>query len=129
MKKQPGFTRGPRIADLMTVEYPSFLESSMAAERCGDAATALEYHRGIPMFKRSQHVGILTQLASLDDEMTPWLWARWAAYQCTRAEDWRVTDPVLARLITNNRRDLPQPIEESTSSTPTGSRRSPRPRE
>ena len=86
-KKQPGFTRGPRIADLMTAEYQSFFESSMSAERCGDAATALEYHRGIPMFTRGQHDGILTQLASLADEMTPWLWARWAAYQCTRAED------------------------------------------
>ena len=71
----------------MTAEYHSFFESSMSAERCGDAATALEYHRGIPMFTRGQHVGILTQLASLADEMTPWLWARWAAYQCTRAED------------------------------------------
>ena len=87
MKKQPGFTRGPRIADLMTTEYKAFVESSIAAERCGDAATALEYHRGVPMFRRSQHAGILTQLASLADEMTPWLWARWAAYQCTRAED------------------------------------------
>lgn len=71
----------------MTPEYHSFFESSLLAERSGDAATALEYHRGIPLFARSQHVSVLTQLASLADEMTPWLWARWAAYQCTRAED------------------------------------------
>ena len=86
-KTKPGFTRGPRIADRMTREYESFLESSLAAERSGDAATALEYHRGIPMFTRGRHVSILNLLASLADEMTPWLWARWAAYQCNRAED------------------------------------------
>ena len=86
-KTQPGFTRGPRIADLMTREHQSFLESSLAAERSGDAATALEYHRGIPMFTRGRHTYTLTQLAGLADEMTPWLWARWAAYQCNRAED------------------------------------------
>jgi hypothetical protein len=85
--KQPGFSRGPRIADLMTVEYKSFLDSSFAAERSGDAATALEYHLGIPMFTRGRHIHILEVMASLADEMTPWLWARWAAYQCNRAED------------------------------------------
>ena len=78
---QPGFTPGPRIADLMTREYVSFMESSLAAERVGDAATALEYHRGIPMFRRSRHTYTLSQLAGLAEEMTPWLWARWAAYQ------------------------------------------------
>ena len=39
------------------------------------------------MFTRSRHAYTLTQLAGLADEMTPWLWARWAAYQCNRAED------------------------------------------
>ena len=86
-KTSQGFTRGPRIADLMTREYLSFVESSIAAERVGDAATALEYHLGVPMFTRSRHTYTLTQLAGLADEMTPWLWARWAAYQCNRAED------------------------------------------
>jgi hypothetical protein len=71
----------------MTREYRAFVDSSLAAERVGDAATALEYYRGVPMFTRSPHVANLTQLAGLADEMTPWLWARWAAYQCTRAED------------------------------------------
>ena len=71
----------------MTREYEAFLESSFAAERSGDAATALEYHRGIPMFTRGRHIHILKVLAGLADEMTPWLWARWAAYQCNRAED------------------------------------------
>lgn len=71
----------------MTREHYAFVESSYAAERAGDAATALEYHQGIPMFLRGAHRVILTQLADLADEMTPWLWARWAAYQCTRAED------------------------------------------
>jgi hypothetical protein len=86
-KPQPGFTRGPRIADLMTREYLTFVESSFAAERVGDAATALDYHTGVPMFTQSRHTYTLRQLAGLADEMTPWLWARWAAYQCNRAED------------------------------------------
>ena len=71
----------------MTHEYRQFFLSSQAAERAGDAEAALEYHRGIPMFARSAHVAMLTQLAGLAGEMTPWMWARWAAYQCTRAED------------------------------------------
>jgi hypothetical protein len=84
---QPGFTRGPRIADLMTREYLSFVESSIAAERVGDAQTALEYHLGVPMFTHSRHTYTLRQLVGLAEEMTPWLWARWAAYQSNRAED------------------------------------------
>jgi hypothetical protein len=83
----PGFRRGKRVSDLMTREYEAFLESSLAAERAGDAQSALEYHRGIAMFRRSGHVVLLSQLADLAEEMTPWLWARWAAYQCTRADD------------------------------------------
>ena len=83
----PGFRRGPRIADLMTREYEAFVDSAAAAERAGDAETALEYHQGVPMFRHSAHRVLLTQLADLSDEMTPWLWARWAAYQCTRVED------------------------------------------
>ncbi|GAA2147081.1 hypothetical protein GCM10009844_23950 [Nocardioides koreensis] len=71
----------------MTREYAAFVESATAAERSGDAETALEYHQGVPMFRRSAHRVVLTQLADLSDEMTPWLWARWAAYQCTRVED------------------------------------------
>ena len=47
----------------------------------------MEYNLGVPMFSRSRHTYTLTQLAGLADEMTPWLWARWAAYQCNRAED------------------------------------------
>ncbi|WP_345520492.1 hypothetical protein [Nocardioides conyzicola] len=86
-RTNPGFRRGRRISDLMTHDYHAFLDSSFAAERAGDAATALEYHRGIPMFQRSGHVVLLRQLADLADEMTPWMWARWAAYQCTRSED------------------------------------------
>ena len=70
----------------MTPAYESFVASSAAAERDGDAGTALEYHRGVPMFARSAHVSLLTQLHDLRDVMTPWLWARWAAYQCTRVE-------------------------------------------
>lgn len=86
-RRPGGFTRGPRVADQMTSEYLSFVESSTAAERAGDAEAALEYHRGVPMFARGAHAHQLTQLAGVADEMTPWVWARWAAYQATRAED------------------------------------------
>lgn len=71
----------------MTREHMAFVDSSCAAERAGDAETALEYHQGVPMFRRSAHRVLLAQLVDLSDEMTPWLWARWAAYQCTRAEE------------------------------------------
>jgi hypothetical protein len=71
----------------MTREYLSFVESSIAAERVGDAQTALDYHCGVPMFTQSRHAYTLGQLAGLAEEMTPWLWARWAAYQSNRAED------------------------------------------
>ncbi|WP_121253715.1 hypothetical protein [Nocardioides ferulae] len=83
----PGFRRGRRVADEMTPDYLAFVESANAAERAGDAETALAYHRGVPMFHRSAHSVVLRQLAGLADEMTPWVWARWAAYQCTRTED------------------------------------------
>lgn len=83
----PGFRRGRLIADLMTRDHLAFVDSANAAERAGDAASALEYHQGVPMFRRSAHRVLLGQLADLDEEMTPWLWARWAAYQCTRADD------------------------------------------
>lgn len=71
----------------MTREYDAFVASALAAERAGDAETALEYHQGVPMFRRSAHRVVLAQLVDLSAEMTPWLWARWAAYQCTRVED------------------------------------------
>ena len=83
----PGFRRRERISDLMTREYAAFVDSATGAERAGDAETALEYHQGVPMFRHSAHRAVLAQLADLSGEMTPWLWARWAAYQCTRAED------------------------------------------
>ena len=73
----------------MTPDYTRFVDSSFAAERAGDAETALEFHSGVPMFARGAHKVQLTQLAGLTDEMTPWMWARWAAYQCTRTEDRR----------------------------------------
>ena len=85
--RPPGFGRGPRVSDQLTPEHHAFIKCFLAAERSGDAATALEYHRGIPMFRGSAHQQLLRQLVDLADEMPPWMWARWAAYQCTRAED------------------------------------------
>ena len=71
----------------MTPDLQRYVESSVAAERAGDAEAALEFHIGVPMFARSAHRVTLTQLAGLAGEMTPWMWGRWAAYQCTRADD------------------------------------------
>jgi hypothetical protein len=71
----------------MTPEFSNLVASCEAAEPAGDAEAALEFHRGVPMFARGRHLSILTQLAGLTAELTPWMWARWAAYQCTRAED------------------------------------------
>ena len=71
----------------MTPEFERFVESSTAAERAGDAAAALEFHSGVPMFARGAHKVQLTQLAGVMEEMTSWMWTRWAAYQCTRVED------------------------------------------
>lgn len=81
----------------MTRDYHAFLASSIDAERTGDAATALEYHRGIPMFRRSSHVALLSQLVDVARQMTPWAWARWAAYQSTRAEDHATTSGEITR--------------------------------
>src|SRR4051794_16525035 len=62
-----------------------FVTSSLTAERAGDAEVALALHGDATMPARC--LSILTQLADLSGEMTPWLWARWAAYQSTRVED------------------------------------------
>ena len=71
----------------MTPELTAFFDRSMAAERVGDAAEALAYHDGIPMFRRSRHRALLTQLAGVREELTPWAWARWIVYQSIRTED------------------------------------------
>lgn len=85
----------------MTREHDAFLASSLAAERTGDAATALEYHQGIPMFRRSAHVVLLAQLADVAEQLTPWAWARWAAYQCTRADGPGTTSGAIVRFALN----------------------------
>jgi hypothetical protein len=75
------------VADLMTPDLLAFNERSLAAERVGDAAEALEYVDGIPMFRRSRHRALLQQLVGAAGELTPWAWARWVVYQALRAED------------------------------------------
>ena len=71
----------------MTRELTAFFERSSAAERAGDAAEALAYHDGIPMFRRSRHRSLLEQLVAADGELTPWVWARWIVYQSIRCEE------------------------------------------
>lgn len=82
-----GFQRRPRIADQMTPDLYSCVELSNEAERAGDAATALEWHQAVPMFRRGRHRALLDRLAALGNDLPPWVWARWAVYQTTRCED------------------------------------------
>ena len=84
----PGFRRLPRVADRMTAAHFDLVAQSLAAERSGDAARALELHSSVPALNlRSRHHVLLTQLASLGDHVPEWVWARWIAYQAIRCED------------------------------------------
>lgn len=83
----PGFRRLPRIADQMTPDLFACVERAFAAERAGDAATALEWHQAVPMFRRGRHRGLLDRLSRLDGDLPPWVWARWIVYQSLRCED------------------------------------------
>jgi hypothetical protein len=84
----PGYRRLPRVADRMTAAHFDLVDQSLTAERSGDAARALELHASVPALNlRSRHHVLLTQLASLGDELPDWVWARWIAYQATRCED------------------------------------------
>lgn len=84
----PGFRRVPRVADRLTAAHRDLVEKSLAAERAGDAARALELHSAVPALAlRSRHHVLLSQLASLGEELPDWVWARWIAYQATRCED------------------------------------------
>ncbi|RYC10482.1 hypothetical protein [Nocardioides zhouii] len=84
----PGFRRLPRVADQMTAAHFDLVDQSHAAERAGDAARALHLHASVPVLnKRSRHHVLLTQLASLGDELPGWVGARWMAYQAVRCED------------------------------------------
>lgn len=72
----------------MTATHFDLVDQSLAAERAGDAARALELHASVPALnKRSRHHVLLAQLASLGDELPGWVWARWMAYQAVRCED------------------------------------------
>ena len=83
----PGFRRLPRVADQLTSAHFDLVTQSLAAERAGDAARALELHASVPALnKRSRHHVLLSQLASLGDELPVWVWARWIAYQAIRCE-------------------------------------------
>ena len=72
----------------MTSAHFDLVAQSLAAERSGDAARALELHARVPALNlRSRHHVLLTQLASLGDQLPEWVWARWIAYQAVRCED------------------------------------------
>lgn len=82
-----GFRRRPRIADRMTPDLEACYEHAIAAERAGDVAAALEWHRAVPMFTKGRHPQMLERLARLGDDLPPWVMVRWLVYQVTRAED------------------------------------------
>ncbi|SFC03825.1 hypothetical protein SAMN04487968_103161 [Nocardioides terrae] len=82
-----GFRRHRRIADSMTPELYACVERSLAAERAGDVAAALEWHQAVPMFRKGRNRWLLDQLVQLGDDLPDWVWARWIAYQTARCED------------------------------------------
>jgi hypothetical protein len=95
----PGFRRLPRVADRMTAAHLDLVDQSLAAERSGDAARALELHASVPAVKkRSRHNLMLSQLAALDDKLPDWVWARWIAYQTTRCEEPETETGTMQRL-------------------------------
>lgn len=72
----------------MTAAHHVLVTKSLAAERSGDAARALELHASVPAFNlRSRHNVLLNQLVALGDELPEWVWARWLVYQALRCED------------------------------------------
>ena len=89
MSRKPtgGFRRRPRVADKMTPDLYACVDRALAAERAGDIEAALEWHQSVPMFRRGRNRWILDQLARLEGELPPWVWARWIAYQAMRCED------------------------------------------
>jgi len=71
----------------MTPDLFACVDRANEAERAGDAATALEWHQAVPMFRRGRHRSILDRIARLGDDLPPWVWARWIAYQAQRCEE------------------------------------------
>ena len=71
----------------MTKDLLECVDRSLAAERAGDAAEALEWHLAVPMFKRGRHTQLLERLVHYGEELPEWVWARWIVYQVTRCED------------------------------------------
>lgn len=71
----------------MTSDLLTCLDRANAAERAGDARAALEWHQAVPMLRRGRHRGVLERLARLGDDLPPWLWVRWMAYQAFRCEE------------------------------------------
>ncbi len=83
----PGYQRGPRIADHMTDDLVACVDRSSAAERCGDAPAALEWHQAVPMFLQGRHRILLQRLVDVGDDLPPWVGVRWIVYQAQRCED------------------------------------------
>lgn len=83
----PGFTRQPRIADQLTPDLSSCLQSAMDAERAGDARQALEWYSAVPQVKRGRHMATIRALAQLDGTLPPWAAARWLVLQTWRCEE------------------------------------------
>ena len=71
----------------MTPELSTCVDLPQAAERSGDLETALEWYRGVPMFRRGRNVQMLAAMVAAGlDELPDWVWARYLAYLVTRCE-------------------------------------------
>ena len=72
----------------MTAAHLDLVEQSLAAERCGDAARALELHDAVPAFAG----GVVTTWCWISWHRSARCcptgrWARWMGYQAVRCED------------------------------------------
>jgi hypothetical protein len=89
----PATTPYRSIASQMTPAHEVAVRECADAELRGDAATALERHRSVPMFARSTHGDRLELLADLGEQAPSWLLSRWLTVQAQRPM-WTGTDPL-----------------------------------
>lgn len=73
----------------MTADHLRCVDAALGAERAGDFAAALEWHRAVPQFRRGRHGPLLENLVHLGEDLPDWVWARVLVYLTTRCEDGR----------------------------------------
>lgn len=73
----------------MTADHLRCVDAALDAERAGDFAAALEWHRAVPQFRRGRHGLLMENLVHLGEDLPDWVWARVLVYLTTRCEDGR----------------------------------------